>query len=90
MDHESIIDRALAMLGNDMDDIEGKASMAHSMEDCPDPLNCAMHDDESGESLSGLDKPAVTIEVHKDTGPIGEMGDGLKEDEAEMLKKLLR
>lgn len=92
MDHESIIDRALAMLGDDMDGLEGKAAMAHGLDECPDPLNCDQHDDEMGDALSddkgeGM-KPALTIEVHGE-GMSPADGDGLKDDEAEELKKLL-
>lgn len=97
MDNESIIDRALAMLGDDMDGMEGKSAMAHGMDECPDPLNCDQHDDEMGDALGGDKgdmkegmKPALTIEVHGEgMSPAEGMGDGLKEDEAEELKKLL-
>lgn len=92
MDHQSIIDKALAMLGDDMDGLEGKAAMAHGLDECPDPLNCDMHDDESADALSddkGEMKPALTIEVHGAGVSPADEGDGLKEDEAEELKKLL-
>ncbi len=59
-----MMDMALERLMGDMDDLEGDASMAHSQEDCPDPLGCKMHDSESGDALPA--KPTgVEIEIKK-------------------------
>ena len=101
-DHESIIDKALAMLGEDMDGMEGKSAMSHSMDECPDPLNCTDHEAETGDALSGDmggAKPALTIEIHgaglnpgeaPSLDDKGEAGDGLSDEDSEILKKLLK
>lgn len=90
------IEKALAMLSGDMDSLEGKSAMAHSLDDCPDPLGCDMHESENAEPLA--DK-GLTIEI-KGAGmptldgakaPESEgMGEGLSDEEAEALKKLLK
>jgi hypothetical protein len=103
MEKEEMLDKVLAMLSGDMDDIEGRGAMEHSMDECPDPLGCTMHDGEHGDSLSGLaagDKSpaAVTLEVKKGGLPSmeGELGDGekaedgLDPDTLDALKKLLK
>jgi len=85
----------------DMDDMEGKGAMAHSSEECPDPLTCGQHDIEAGESLAGGDgSPTVKIEVSKGglpsltgdkaEGEESKAEEGLSPEEAEELRKLLR
>ena len=96
-----LLDMALEKLMGDMDELEGKGAMAHSLEECPDPLNCTMHDMEESHKLMPEDgKPAVSIEVHKMGMPTldGEKAEGdgekaeegLSPEEAEELKKLLK
>ncbi len=110
MAKSDMMEMALEKLLGDMDDLEGSAAMAHSAEDCPDPLGCKMHDDELGEHLSPGDKPGepaegVEIEIKK-IGPgmpsmegakdepsvddLGQHGEGLSEEDAEELRKLLK
>lgn len=94
MERDKMIDMALEKLMGDMDDLEGKGAMSHSMEDCPDPLGCKMHDSDVGENLSP--EPSVKIEVHKmglpsmDGGKEEGKGEGLSPEEAEELRKLLK
>ena len=88
-----LFDKALDQLMGDMDDMEGKGAMAHSSEECPDPLNCKEHEMESADNLSS--EPAVKIEVHKMGMPTLDGAkesaeEGLSPEEAEELKKLLR
>jgi hypothetical protein len=99
---EDLLDMALEKIMGELDDIEGKSSMEHSLEDCPDPFNCEQHSGELGKSLTpdGGEPAAVKIEVHKvgvpslDGKPIPEDGkkaeEGLSSDEAETLRKLLK
>ena len=95
MEKEELLDKVLAMLSGDMDDMEGSEAMKHSQEDCPDPLGCTMHDSELGDSLTGLDKPdGLKLEVSKvglapGASEEGEKG-GLSPEEADALRKLLR
>lgn len=98
MDKTELLDKVLEMLSGDMDDIEGAGAMAHSMDECSDPLGCKMHDAAEGESLTPGDKPAVVIEEKKMglpsmEGELGEGGkaeDGLDPDALEALKKMLK
>ena len=98
MDKSAMFDKALEMLSGDMDDLEGSSAMHHSLEECPDPLNCTQHEDEAGESLTPGDKPALTIAIHGAGIAPGEVEgekkggveDSLSDDEKEELKKLLR
>lgn len=89
-----LFDKALDQLMGDMDDLEGKGAMAHSTEECPDPLNCKDHEIESGENLTP-GEPSLKIEVHKLgmpslDGAKESEGEGLSAEEAEELKKLLK
>ena len=78
---------------------EGHAAMAHSVEECPDPLNCTAHDSESMGDLAQSGKPSLEIEVHKSMNPgdadapslsdKGEEGEGLSEEDKNILKKIL-
>lgn len=96
MDKSSLIDAALDKLMGDMDDMEGSSAMKHPMEECPDPVGCTQHDSELGESMTPLPtdgKPDISIEIHKSGAP-GEIegsgaGEGLSDEEGEVLKKLL-
>ena len=99
MDKSSLIDAALAKLGDDMDDMEGSSAMSHGLDECPDPANCKMHDDELGESLGKPD--VLSIEIHGKPAELapgdmpslddkGEKGEGLSPEDAEVLRKLLR
>ena len=101
-----MMDKALAMLADDMDSMEGDSAMSHSMDDCPDPLGCTMHDSETGANLTpDGGAPAVTIAIHKPGMPSldgmkegdgpslddkGEEGESLSPEDAEILKKLLK
>ena len=106
MDKEKLMDMALEKIIGELDDVEGRGAMAHSLEECPDPLNCNMHDGELGDSLTpdgGVQKgepAAVKIEVsklglptmdgEKNPGDEEKAEDGLSPEEAEQLRKLLR
>ena len=106
MDKSALIDAALDKLIGDMDDMEGKGAMAHSLDECSDPLTCGMHDGELGDNLSPAtagEPAAVKIEVSHLGGNKGMPSlDGVTEggekgadeelspEEADMLKKLLR
>lgn len=94
-----MLDKALEMLGGDMDDMEGKSAMSHTLDECPDPFGCTQHDSELGQHLT-QEPAAVKIEVHKLGGlggledkpsleDKGEEGEGLDDEDAEILKKLL-
>lgn len=64
MNKSDLMEMALERLVGDMDDLEGDSAMAHSQDECPDPLSCTMHESEAGDALSG--KPSgVEIEVKK-------------------------
>ena len=99
MDGSSLFEAALDRLLGDMDDTEGHAAMAHSVEECPDPLNCTAHDSESMGDLAQSGKPSLEIEVHKSMNPgdadapslsdKGEEGEGLSEEDKNILKKIL-
>ena len=100
-----MFDAALERMLGELDDVEGSSAMSHSADECPDPLGCTAHDDEHGDNLSPLgDKPAgdgVTIEVKKMGLPSldgakepslddkGQDGEGLSDEDADILKKLL-
>ena len=94
----SLFEMALDRLLEDMDSTEGKAATAHSLEDCPSPLTCTQHDDETMERLAPEPKPSLEVEVHKEMAPgdvpalddKGEKGEGLSPEDAEILKKILR
>lgn len=95
MEKSAMLEKALDLLMEDMDSIEGKDATSHEMEDCPDPLGCTMHDSDEGEHLTPGD-PAIKIEIKKDGLPSMEgekEGDkaveGLSPEDAEALKKLL-
>ena len=94
----SLFEAALDRLLGDMDDTEGKSATAHSVEECPDPLNCTAHDSESMGDLAQSGKPSLEIEVHKAMAPgdvepslgdKGEEGEGLSEEDKNILKKIL-
>ena len=98
MDRSGMIDKALEMLSGDIDEIEGSGAMAHSLENCPDPATCPMHDGELGENLAEHEKqedgsPAA-VEIHIKPGlPTLEQEkaeDGLSPEEKEALAKLLK
>lgn len=71
MEKSAMLDKALELIMSDLDDMEGKSAMSHSMDECPDPLTCGEHDSELGSSLSSEVKPgeedpaAVKIEISK-------------------------
>lgn len=65
MNKSDLMEMALEKLVGDMDELEGKSSMEHSVEDCPDPLGCTMHEGESGDALSGDGNGGVEIEIKK-------------------------
>lgn len=99
-----LMDKALEMILNDMDDMEGNRATSHSLEECPDPLSCSQHDSELGDMAPEKDEnepgspAAVEITVHKMGIPSMEgeklkeedEGDHLTSEEAEDLKKLLK
>ena len=98
-----MMDQVLAMISEDMDGTEGKSAMSHSAEECTDPMTCTDHDDELGKAMTPDGVPAVKIEVSKLGIPSmdgakdepslddkGEAGEGLSEEDANILKKLLR
>ena len=105
MDKSAMFDKALELLAGDMDDMEGSAATAHSMDECPDPLGCTQHEGEQAKNLTpDGGAPSVKIEISK-AGPglpstqglsavDGEAHEGSSEElspeESEMLKKLLR
>ena len=101
MKEDKLMDAALERIMNDLDDIEGKSAMEHSLEDCPDPLNCDQHGLEAGKNLTP-EPSAIKIEIHKPGMPtldgekLAEEGEGTKSDEglspaeAEELRKLLK
>lgn len=96
MDKNAMLEMALDKIMGDLDDVEGKSAMAHEMDECPDPLNCKMHEGSSSDNLTpegGM--PAIKIEVSKMKmpsmdGKSAEDMDGLSDDESEELKKLLK
>ncbi len=101
MEKGELLDKALEMLMGDMDDMEGSAAMAHSADDCPDPLGCTEHDGELGKNMTpDGGAPSVKIEVSKGGLPSldgvkapdeeGKSEEGLSPEEAEALKKLLK
>lgn len=104
MNKSDLMEMALEKLVGDMDDLEGSSAMEHSPEECPDPLGCKMHDAESGDSLSieanPGDKPGLPSMKGTPSKGDGEEGadlggepaaeGGLSEEEAELLKKLLK
>jgi len=94
-----MLEKALAKIADELDGMEGKAAMEHSLEDCPDPLTCEQHGLEAGKGLAPDAEPAVKIEVHKMgipslDGAKAEDGkkaeEGLGPDEVEALRKLLK
>ena len=99
MEKDKLLDMALEKIMNELDDIEGTSANSHSLEECPDPLNCKMHDGEldglAPEKQEDGSPSAVTVEVHKMglpslTGGKEKEGEGLSEEEAEELRKLLK
>jgi len=95
MGRAKMFDEALDRMIGDLDDVEGKSAMSHSLEDCPDPLGCTEHEAEEGKSLAPEEgsPAAVTIEVHKMGLPSMEgkrAEEGLKPEDVEALKKLLK
>ena len=99
MKQSDMLEAALAKISDDLDGIEGKVAMEHSLEDCPDPLTCEQHGLEAGKALAPEEPAAVKIEVHKmgipsldgvksDEGKKAE--EGLAPDEVEALRKLLK
>jgi hypothetical protein len=103
MNKSELMEMALEKLVGDMDDLEGSGAMAHSTEDCPDPLGCTMHEAEAGDSLSSDAKPGDKpgLPSMKGTPSKGDgeevveeaegaAEDGLSAEEAEELRKLLK
>ena len=98
MEKSEMMDAALDKILSELDDVEGNAAMSHSQDECPDPLNCKMHEAEASEPLEKLgpnDAPGITLEIKKEGMPsLGgedESGsDSLSPEESEMLKKLLK
>lgn len=96
MDKNAMLEMALDKIMGDLDDVEGKGAMAHGMDECPDPLNCKMHEGNSSDNLTpdgGM--PSIKIELskmHMPTmdGKSAEDADGLSDAESEELKKLLK
>ncbi len=94
MEKSAMFDAALDRIMSELDDVEGGSAMSHSVEDCPDPLGCTMHESENAEPLSG-DKGASVVEIKLGGAPSmeGDEGspaeDGLSPEEAEELRKLL-
>ena len=92
-----MLDAVLDRIMNELDDVEGGAAMHHSMEECPDPLSCDMHESENANPLAEHEgHPVVAdIEVKKmgipslDSAEDSKAEDGLSPEEAEELKKLL-
>ncbi len=88
MNKSALMDIALEKIMGDMDDMEGSSSMAHSAEDCPDPLGCKMHDGELGENLNPAaaekmdGKPLLEIEIKGKGDGLPSM-EGAKDDAAE-------
>ena len=62
MDNREQMDKALEMMMSDMDDMEGKESMAHSMEECHDPMNHSEHNDR-GSGPSAKSDTALSDDV---------------------------
>lgn len=100
-DKMSLIDKALDMISSDMDGMEGHSAMSHSIEDCPDPMNCSMHDSELGDNVAPEQEPgspgAVEVTVHKMGMPSmegksasDEEDDHLTPEDVEVLKKILK
>ncbi len=90
-----MFDAALDRIMSELDDVEGGSAMSHSVEDCPDPLGCTMHESENAEPLAGGEKSPSIVEIKlgapsmdgdKAEGPAEE---GLSDEEAEELRKLL-
>lgn len=95
MDKSGLIDAALEKLMGDMDDMEGSGAMSHSLDECPDPLGCTMHDADEGAALTPEPK-GVTIEVKGGGLPSldgvaaeDKAEDGLSLEEQEELRKLI-
>lgn len=92
-----MFDAALDRIMSELDDVEGGSAMSHSVEDCPDPLGCTMHEAENAEPLAGDDKGKSIVEIK--LGAPSMDGDkaegdsaaeeGLSDEEAEELRKLL-
>lgn len=97
MEKAEMLDKALDMLLGDMDDMEGKGAMAHSADDCEDPLGCSQHDDANSSNLTpDGGSPSVKIEVSKGGLPSldgkteAKAEEGLSAEEADALRKLLK
>lgn len=100
MEKEKLLDMALEKIMNELDDIEGHSANAHTLEECPDPLNCKMHDGDLDGLAPGKQEEgspaAVSVEVHRmglptlDGGKEKEEKGELTPEEAEELRKLLR
>lgn len=96
MDKSALMDMVLDKIMGELDDVEGSSAMAHSAEECPDPLTCSQHDGELGEHLTPAEGPDGEIEKGglpsmdgakaEDADPAGE----LSPEEAEELRKLLK
>lgn len=95
MDHRDMLEAALDKMMGDLDDIEGKGAVKHSLSECPNPEECDQHSDEmpkmddGGEEMpdkkdghSALPIMSVSVEKMK---PKSELGP----EDIEMLKKLL-
>jgi hypothetical protein len=94
MDQE-IVEKVLRMLSDDMDGIEGKSTMMHQIEDCPNPLTCDMHDSElKGTEIPGEgemeNKGLPSLDGAKEGDGEKEPSEGLSPAEAEELRKLLK
>ena len=103
MDKDKLMDMALEKIIGELDDVEGRGAMSHTLEECPNPESCDMHDMELGKSLAPEDghDGAVKIEISKlgpsmegaanpDSLAEGKEEEGLSPEEAEELRKLLK
>ena len=97
-DDKDLIDVALSKILDDMDDMEGKGAMEHSLEECENPMECNQHGTDAEDGLNPGDsehKPVLEVTIEKHGSPTmtgsGESGaeESLSPDEKEMLKKML-
>ena len=101
MKDDEMMEAALMRIMDDLDGIEGKSANSHSLEECPDPMNCTQHDSEVSDNLTPEGgKPAadLTIVVGKgmmpklgsmEKGEEGKAEEGLSAEESAELEKLL-
>ena len=101
MKDDKLTDEALARILDDMDGMEGKAAMSHTLEECPDPLTCTQHDEEAkGNLVPDNGKPAADLTIvvgdgmmpklgSREAGEEGKAEDGLSAEDAAELRKIL-